>query len=94
MPGHCSNGRLHDYTPFAEDLSVFVEVCKRCGRKARFTKDTKGRVDNHQFLQENRRDFLQRKGATAKEFEREYGKPKDMGKVIKKYREGLLKNAD
>lgn len=56
------NGELLDYK------DVKIERCTICGKKIRWNKDSKGRVDNKEYLEAHLRDFLQRTGPTAKLF--------------------------
>lgn len=64
----CPKGLLHDFMPLSDRLREKWEACRQCGKRIRWLKDSRGRVDNAKYLEAHRRDFLQRTGSTAKLF--------------------------
>jgi len=67
---------LHKYNTVRETASGWLEVCERCGKRNTMRRSKLGKIDDKKFLREHRRDFLQATWPqTAKEFEKEYGKP-------------------
>jgi len=66
----------HDYVIVKNDSRSVTEVCSECKKKLITKTDSKGRIDNKAYLKEHSRDTAQPKGATAKVFQKYYGKPK------------------
>lgn len=67
---------LHKYSTVRESASGWAEECERCGKRNLVRRGPGGSFDNKGFLKEHRRDFLQATWPqTAKEYEKEYGKP-------------------
>ena len=71
----CNGGWPHEYeTRKNKDGAVLDfanakwEICIRCGRKIRWKKDSRGRVDNNAYLKAHIRNFCQPWGATRKTF--------------------------
>lgn len=60
------NGQLLDFK------NCKWEVCAICGDKVKWKKDTKGRVDNTEYLKAHLRNFCQPWGRTRKDFIRIY----------------------
>lgn len=66
---------LHDWKVIREYKIETIEVCNRCGLRAKFD-----RRDNKTYLETHKRDFLQPTGATKALYYKEYGKPEDINK--------------
>lgn len=64
---------VHDYVTIGENNDAVVEICKECKKRLITRKDSKGRVNNKEYLKEHVRDTAQPKGPTKKIFNRFYG---------------------
>lgn len=71
-----SSMHYHDYIPVSENADGKVEVCSECKKRLVTKKDSKGRIDNTQYLREHQRDTAQPTGTTSKIFKQYYGDPK------------------
>lgn len=76
----CKNGLPHDLKPLHETKQIKWEVCELCGRKFRWNKAYKGRVQNKEYLEAHARNFAQRLGKTKRLYHQIY-KP-ELVKII------------
>lgn len=85
---HCPKATLCDFKVIGDYPDAQVEICVRCGKKVVYNKeitefrgDENGqtvvvrgtRTDNHKYLRDHARDFLQPHGKTRKLFLQVYG---------------------
>ena len=56
----------HDPVTLFENKKCKIEKCKLCGKRIRFNKGFKGRVDNIEYLQFHVRKFAQPNGSTKR----------------------------
>lgn len=77
----CRNRMPHDLEKLYENSVVKVEVCKRCGKKVRFRKYFKGRVDNRAYLEAHARNFAQSWGRTKRLYYKIYHPEKCVIKI-------------
>jgi hypothetical protein len=77
----CKDGLPHDIQvrrdPKTGELLDFTqeihEICVLCGRKWKWNKAARGRVDNPEYVRVHQRQFAQPTGPTAKLFHQLYG---------------------
>lgn len=62
----CRSRMPHDLKPVFENKVVKIEVCQICGKRLRFRKYFKGRVDNRAYLEAHSRNFAQSRGRTKR----------------------------
>lgn len=67
---------IHDWKIVGENGESIVEVCVECKERKVYRKDSKGRVDNREYLKEHVRDTAQPTGVTSKIFNRFYSTKK------------------
>lgn len=77
----CRWGLPHDLTATIENGVVKCEVCKICGRKFRWNKGNRKRVENNRYLAAHARNFAQKGGATHRLYMRLYEPEKCVIKV-------------
>lgn len=77
----CLYGQPHNMRFIHNGKTAKWESCVICGRKFRWTKGSKGRIDNVEYLKAHVRQFAQRGGATKMIYNKLY-KPKEMTIVI------------
>lgn len=77
----CKSGLPHDYKPIHETVNYKWEVCHFCGKKVKWNKRAKGRVDNKKYLEAHVRNFAQRWGRTKRVYHQIY-KPEKLKIVI------------
>ena len=69
-------GIPHDFKLLHENPQVKWEVCQICGKKKRWNKGYKGRVQNVEYLKDHVRNFAQKFGATKRVYNKVYHKEK------------------
>ena len=72
----CRGGLPHDLKILNENKLVKWEVCQICGKKFRFKKGYKGRIDNQEYLKAHVRNFAQKWGATKRVYYKTYHREK------------------
>lgn len=77
----CRFGQPHDFILLHETSRAKYEKCKICGKKERWNKGKKGRIDNVAYLQAHVRQFAQPIGSTRTVFMRMYHKEKCVIKI-------------
>lgn len=68
----CKYGLPHDMDLLHDGKYVKWEVCKICNKKFRWTKGSRGRVDNVKYLEAHARNYAQPGGATNQLYRRIY----------------------
>ena len=69
----CPKNIYCDFERTISNTEVQVEVCKNCGKKVAYPKDSKGRVEKAKYLRDHVRDTVQPFGRTRKLFLKIYG---------------------
>jgi len=69
-------GIPHDIKIIHENPQIKWEICQICGKKFRWNKGYKGRVDNKEYLKVHIRNFCQKFGATKRIYYKIY-KPEE-----------------
>jgi hypothetical protein len=64
---------VHNYQIVKQDGSGITEVCLECKKKLTTRQDSKGRINNRNYLLEHVRDTAQPHGRTGKIFKKVYG---------------------
>jgi len=68
----CRFGQPHDLKNIHENPHVLWEVCKICGKRFRWNKGYRGRVENAEYLRVHVRNYAQQFGATKRIFNKLY----------------------
>lgn len=68
----CTNGLPHRLVLLHDGPAAKWEACQLCGRKFRWSKGFKGRVDNPAYLRAHARNYAQPGGATNRLYKRLY----------------------
>lgn len=68
----CLFGQPHKMKIIHENPQVKWERCEICGKKFRWNKGYKGRVNNVEYLKAHIRDFCQKFGATKRIYHKIY----------------------
>ena len=68
----CIYGLPHNLITLKEFSDIKIEQCQLCGKKLRWRKDYKGRVDNIKYLEAHARNFAQEFGRTKRLFKKMY----------------------
>jgi len=68
----CKFGQAHDMKILYENSSVKWEICMLCGKRFRWNKGYKGRIDNEEYLKAHVRNFAQRSGPTKRIYNKIY----------------------
>ena len=71
-----TRGIPHDFTGIHETMRVKWEVCQICGKKMRWNKGYRGRMDNVEYLKAHVRNYCQKTGATKRVYNRIYNPEK------------------
>jgi hypothetical protein len=73
----CKYGQPHSLRIISQNDKAKWEVCDICGKKFRWNKRFKGRVENNEYLKAHVRNFCQKSGATKRIYHKIY-KPEIM----------------
>lgn len=68
----CKFGLPHDMVLLSDTRTAKWEACQICGRKFRWTKGFKGRINNVEYLKAHARNYAQPNGATNRLYQRLY----------------------
>lgn len=68
----CIDGLPHDMEVLSDTRVAKWEVCKLCGRRFRWTKGFKGRINNVEYLKAHARNYAQPQGPTKRLYMRIY----------------------
>lgn len=68
----CKGGMPHDLIPTFESPLIKCEICKICGKKYRWNKRYKTRIDNLRYLEAHARNYAQKGGVTNQLFMKLY----------------------
>lgn len=68
----CKFGLPHDMHVLSDTRVAKWEVCQICGRKFRWTKGFKGRINNVAYLKAHARNYAQQSGPTKRLYMRLY----------------------
>ena len=68
----CKNGLPHDMANLADFANAQYKQCVKCGKKHKFAKDSKGRVDNLEYLRICISDTAQPTGRTKSVYMKVY----------------------
>ena len=58
----CKSRLPHDFKLIRETEVKKWEICQLCGKKAKWNKKAKGRIDNKAYMEAHIRSFVQRTG--------------------------------
>lgn len=68
----CRFGQPHNMRVLHETPHAKWEVCMICGKRKRYNKGYKGRINNNEYLKDHVRNFAQKWGATKRIYMRTY----------------------
>lgn len=68
----CKGGLPHEWATIHDDRKVKWEVCKICGKKMRWNKGYRLRMDNVRYIEEHIRSTCQKTGPTRRVYFRIY----------------------
>ena len=77
----CLYGAPHNMRWLADTKVAKWEKCVICGRRFRWTKGPRGRVDNAEYLKAHIRQFAQRGGATKRVYHQIY-RPEEIAIIV------------
>ena len=68
----CKYGLPHDLDVVHDNPHQKIERCQLCGKRYKWKKGYRGRVENEEYLKAHVRNFAQRSGATKEIYHRIY----------------------
>jgi hypothetical protein len=77
----CRFGQPHKLKIIHENPHVKWEACEICGKRFRWNKGYKGRVNNVEYLKAHVRNFAQKFGATKRVYHKIYSPKKTIIKI-------------